>query len=45
MDWLFLILLVVMLLLFGYAQLHKGIVKAPGNMFTFTEEDEREIRG
>ncbi len=40
MDLFFIILLVVMLLLFGYAQLHKDIVKTPGRMITTNNEEE-----
>lgn len=43
MDILFLILLALMLLAFGYAQLQKGVFKTPGQINT-NEEDEVEIR-
>jgi hypothetical protein len=43
MDILFLILLVLMLLLFGYAQLQKGVVRTPGKI-TINEEEEVEIQ-
>jgi hypothetical protein len=39
-DFIFLILLVLMLLLFGYAQFKKDVVKTPG---TITEPDEEKI--
>jgi len=39
MDIFFLILLVCMLLLFGYAQLQKGVVKTPGSIIPSEEEE------
>ena len=39
MDIFLLILLVFMLLLFGYAQLQKGVVKTPGRIITSEEEE------
>ncbi len=41
MDFFFLVLLILMLLLFGYAQLHKGVVRNPGQITI--EEEEAEI--
>jgi hypothetical protein len=43
MELFFLILLALMLLAFGYAQLQKGVFKTPGQI-TSNEEDELEIR-
>lgn len=43
MDIFFLILLALMLLAFGYAQLQKGVFKTPGQI-NANEEDELEIR-
>lgn len=43
MDIFFLILLVLLLLLFGYAQLQKGVVRTPGSTM-FNEEEEVETR-
>ena len=39
MDFLFLILIVALLLIFGYAQLQRGTIKIPGRM-TLDEYDE-----
>lgn len=39
----FLILLALMLLVFGYAQLQKGVFRTPGQI-TSSEEEEVEIR-
>ncbi len=38
MDILFFVLLVIMLLLFGFAQLEKGVVKTPGQISLNKEE-------
>jgi hypothetical protein len=43
MEIFFLILLALMLLLFGYAQLQTGVFKTPGQV-TMNEEDELETR-
>lgn len=43
MDLFFIILLVVMLLLFGYAQLQKDSVKTPGRMISTNEEEEIDL--
>lgn len=43
MEFFFLILLALMLLIFGYAQLQKGVFRTPGQI-TMTEEEESEIR-
>jgi hypothetical protein len=40
MDILFLILLIGMLMVFGYAQLQKNVVRNPGRMITMPKEDE-----
>jgi hypothetical protein len=42
MELLFLILLVLMLIIFGYAQLQKGVFRTPGKITT-NEEEEEEI--
>ena len=42
MDLFFLVLIVLMLVLFGYAQLQKGVFRIPGKI-TFNEEEELEI--
>ncbi len=39
MEVFFLILLVLMLLLFGYAQLQKGVVRSPGKIIINEEEE------
>jgi hypothetical protein len=45
MNVFFIILLIAMLLLFGYAQLHKNVVKNPGqSIATKLEEEELKIR-
>ena len=44
MELFFLILLVVLLLLFGYAQWQKGVVKISSRMINNYEEEEVEIR-
>ena len=44
MELFFLILLVVLLALFGYAQWQKGVAKIPGRMITNYEEEEAEVR-
>jgi hypothetical protein len=38
MEFLFLILLVIMLVVFGFAQLQKGVVKTPGQISLGEEE-------
>lgn len=43
MNFLFLMLLVIMLVVFGYAQLQKGVVKTPGRI-SMNEEEEIEFR-
>jgi len=43
MNFFFLILLVVMLVVFGYAQLQKGVVRTPGQI-SLREEEEIELR-
>jgi hypothetical protein len=43
MEFVFLILLALMLLVLGYAQLQKGVFRTPGQITT-TEEEEAEIR-
>ena len=43
MNFFFLILLVIMLLVFGYAQLQKGVVRTPGQI-NMSEEEEIEFR-
>lgn len=43
MDLFFLILLITLLLIFGYAQLQKGVVKTPGRI-NLNEEEEMEAR-
>ncbi len=43
MEFFFLILLAVMLLLFGYAQLQKGVFKTPGRIAA-NEEEEVDLR-
>jgi hypothetical protein len=43
MDIFFFILLALMLLVFGYAQLQKGVFRTPGQI-TPSEEEEIEIR-
>lgn len=43
MEFFFLILLALMLLVFGYAQLQKGVFRTPGQI-TPNEEEEAEIR-
>ncbi len=40
MDIFFLVLLVIMLLVFGYAQLQKGVVKTPGQININNNEEE-----
>ena len=44
MELFFLILLIALLLLFGYAQWQKGVVKTSGRMLNRYEEEEVEIR-
>jgi hypothetical protein len=44
MELFFLILLIALLLLFGYAQWQKGVVKTSGRMLNSYEEEEVEIR-
>ena len=44
MELFFLILLVALLLLFGYAQWQKGVVKTSGRMLNSYEEEEVDIR-
>jgi len=44
MELFFLILLVVLLVLFGYAQWQKGVAKIPSRMITNYEEEEAEVR-
>ncbi len=44
MELFFLILLIALLLFFGYAQWQKGVVKTPGRMINNYEEEEAEIR-
>ena len=44
MELFFLILLVVLLLIFAYAQWQKGVVKTPGRMIKKYEEEEVEVR-
>jgi uncharacterized membrane protein len=44
MELFFLILMIVLLLLFGYAQWQKGVVKTSGRMINGYEEEEVEIR-
>jgi len=39
MEFFFLILLTVMLLVFGYAQLQKGVFKTPGRITSGEEEE------
>ena len=43
MEFFFLVLLVIMLLVFGYAQLQKGVVKTPGRI-SMNEEEKVEFR-
>lgn len=43
MEFFFLILLALMLLVFGYAQLQKGVFRTPSQIST-SEEEEAEIR-
>jgi hypothetical protein len=43
MEFFFLILLAVMLLVFGYAQLQKGVFKTPDRI-TANEEEEVDLR-
>ncbi len=42
MEFLFLFVLLVMLLLFGYAQWQRGVIRTPGRII-LDEEDEIEI--
>ena len=44
MDFFFFILLVVLLSIFGYAQLQKGIIKTTGEI-KLNDDDEINIRG
>lgn len=44
MNIVFIILLIAMLLLFGYAKLRKDVVKNPGRIIATLEEEEFEIR-
>jgi hypothetical protein len=39
MEFLFFGLLLIMLMIFGYAQLQKGVVKLPGKLTVGEEED------
>lgn len=43
MDLFFLVLLILMLLIFGYAQSQQGVFRLPGKI-TFNEEEEIEIQ-
>ena len=43
MEFFFLVLLVIMLLVFGYAQLQKGVVKTPGQI-SMNEEEKIKFR-
>jgi hypothetical protein len=43
MNFFFLILLVIMLLVFGYAQLQKDVIRTPGRI-SMSEEEEIELR-
>ena len=43
MDLFFLVLLVILLLVFGYAQLQKGVARTPGRV-NLNEKEDIEIR-
>lgn len=43
MDFFFLVLLVILFIIFGYAQLHRGVVKTPSRV-NLNEKEKIEFR-